>query len=87
MRVVERGGTSGCGLFPVGAVVLRSRWRRWCCTPGGARTGEGPDAGHVGGTGVRALRGPYLMDATASLAFDARSEERAADLASFAAAS
>ncbi len=53
----------------------------------GRWTGENPDAGRLGGTGVRVLRGRYLMEATAFAAFSARSLERAADLASFAAAS
>ena len=39
----------------------------------------------VGGTGVRVLSGAYLMEATAFAAFSDRSDERAADLASFAA--
>lgn len=67
----------------------------WCGVPGLGpdgrralgRTGENPDAGRLGGTGVRVLRGRYLMEATAFAAFSARSLERAADLASFAAAS
>ncbi|GAA3342235.1 hypothetical protein GCM10017714_29720 [Curtobacterium pusillum] len=74
-----------------GAVVmgLLSEERRGRRRVGGAgwRTGKCPDAGRVGGTGVRALRDPYLMEATALAAFSESSVERAADLASFAAAS
>ena len=59
---------------------------RWAGRSSGAgRTGENPDAGRLGGTGVRVLRGRYLMEATAAAAFSESSSVRAADLASFAA--